>query len=216
MKRKSVLYVVALLLGLLMISDNHLDNSYGDYLFKLIGLSPWTDRDETGIHLPAILGFSLLLIGVSGTVRTYRPRFPKILSSVIIGCIVFVLICPIASEKAMFLLKHNSKGINSLDFSIKDSKCDFQTVESAVKANCSFTIYNYGTEEDVLIKPILIDRNPDFEVDFKDSVVSIAPHRKHLFNVQFDGTQRNGTGLAGTLNKVGIELEVAGVRKKFE
>ncbi|BBH20422.1 hypothetical protein Back11_17670 [Paenibacillus baekrokdamisoli] len=215
MKGKNILYVVILLLGLLMISDNHLDNSFGDYLFKFIGLSPWTDKDETGLHLPALLGFSLLIFGVSCTVRTYRPRFPKILSRVIIGCIAFILICPIVSEKTMFLLKHNSKGINSLDFSMKDSKCNFQTVESDVKANCSFTIYNYGIEEEVLIKPILKDKYPDIE-NFEEHVVNIAPHRKHTFSVQFDGTQRNGTGFAGTLNKVGIELEVAGIRRKFE
>ncbi|MFC5527962.1 hypothetical protein [Cohnella yongneupensis] len=216
MKRKSVLFVVILLLGLLMISKNHLDKSFGDYFFKLIGLSPWTDHDETGLHLPALLGISLLVIGMSVTVRTYRPRYPKILSRVIISCVVFVLICPIVSEKVMFLLKHNSKGINSLDFSTKDSRCNVQTVETAIKANCSFTIFNYGSEEEVIIKPILIDRYSDIDIDVKEHVVSIAPHRKHLFSVQFDGTQKNGTGFAGTFNKVGIELEVSGVRKNIE
>jgi len=216
LKRKSIFFVVILLLGLLMISKNHLDKSLGDYLFKLIGLFPWTDTDETGLHLSAFLGFVLLLFGVSGTVRTYRPRFPKILSRLIIGCIAVVLIFPTVSEKTMFLLKHNSKGIDSLDFSIKDSKCNIQTVESIVKTNCSFTIYNYGTEDEVLIKPILKDRFSDIEIDVKEHVVNIAPHRKHLFSIQFDGTEKNGTGISGTMNKVGVELEVAGIRKKFE
>lgn len=216
MKSKGIINIVILLLGLLMISKDHLDNSFGEYLFKFIGLSPWTDMDKTGLNMPAILGFLLILFGVSGTARTYRHRFPRIFSSLIIGCIAFVLISPIASEKAMFLLKHNSKGIHSFDYSIKDSKCYFQTVESVVKADCSFTIYNYGNEENVLIKPILIHSYSDMDIDVQAHIVSIAPHRKHLFSVQFDGIQRNGIELTGSLDRVGIELEVGGVKKRFE
>ncbi|WP_337103279.1 hypothetical protein [Paenibacillus sp. YIM B09110] len=216
MKQKSVLYIVGLLLGLLMIAKNHLDHSFGEFLFKFIGLSPWTNVDKTGFNLPVIIGFLLILFGVSGTARTYRPRFPIIFSSLIIGCIAFVLISPIASEKAMFLLKHNSKGIHSLDYSIKDSKCYIQTVESVVKSDCSFTIYNYGKEENFMIKPMLMDSYTDMDIDVQAHMVSIAPHRKHLFSVQFDGTQRNENGFGGSLERVGIELEVGGVRKRFE
>lgn len=72
-------------------------------------------------------------------------------------CILFVILFPLATEQFMYLLKHNSKGIESVDLLTKKSNCNFQTTENAVKANCSFTILNYGKEGQVSIRPVLED-----------------------------------------------------------
>lgn len=47
-------------------------------------------------------------------------------------CIVFVILFPLITEQFMFLLKHNSTGIESMDLLTKNSNCNFQTTEKDV------------------------------------------------------------------------------------
>lgn len=82
MKKKTI-FIAAIVSGLLLITNTHLQHPLGDSLFNLVGLSPWTKANQNGLHLPVILGLVILLIGIAGTVRLYRPRYPKVQSRVI-------------------------------------------------------------------------------------------------------------------------------------
>ncbi|WP_217595558.1 hypothetical protein [Cohnella sp. GbtcB17] len=198
--------------SLIFLTKLHLDYSLGDRLFEVLGVSPWTSKEQSGLHITALLGFVLLIIGVVGTVRHYRSKYPKILSRIIIGCFAFTFIYPILIEKIMFLAKHNASGINSID--VKDGRCNFQTVETVVKANCTFTFYNYGKEKSIVVKPIM--KNNDADIEIEERTVSISPHSRVNLGTQFEGKQRNGTGFSGTLNQISIEIMVNGNRKRFD
>lgn len=75
---KRVLFIVMVVVGLLLIVNNHLHYTPGDYLFQWIGVPPWTKGHNTGVHLPVVIGLFLLLIGGIGTIRVYRHKYPKI------------------------------------------------------------------------------------------------------------------------------------------
>lgn len=170
-----------------MLANNHLGHSLGDHLFNALGISPWTKKNQTGLHLSVILGLVLLVVGIIGTKRFYRHKFPKVLSWIIIGCIFFIIIFPIATEKVTFLFKYDKSGLESLDYAKRESRCNFQSEGNKVKANCSFTIFNYGKEGKVTIKPILSDNFAD--IDFETRGLILQPHTKVTVGVEFSGYQ---------------------------
>lgn len=211
--KKGLLYITVLFVGVLLLVRTHLHVSLGDNIFRAIGISPWFGKN-TRIHLPVILGFILLLIGMIGTVNIYKPKYPKILSRIIIGCIAFMLIFPPASEKVMFVLKHNSSGVQSIDYLVENSECHIQTGDRAATAKCSFTFYNYGSENSVTIQPVLEDHFED--LDFEANTVSIIPHSKVGLTAEFNArgydVDRSGTGF---IKGVGIIAEIDGVKKRY-
>jgi hypothetical protein len=207
---KGIYFIVAIVAALFILSNNHLDHSVGDRIFNILGISPWTEKNQSGLHLSVLLGFIILIVGVVGATKYYRPRDPKVLSRIIIGCIAFVFVYPIATEKVMLLIKYNTSGIESVDYSKKNSRCNFQSEGNSVKANCSFTIYNYGDENRITIRPILT------EVEFESRELSIRTHSKVNIGTEFYGKQRNGTGFAGSSQDIEAEIELNGIKKKYK
>ncbi|WP_442600720.1 hypothetical protein [Paenibacillus sp. KN14-4R] len=205
--KKGFYFIIVLMVGLFLLANTHLKSSLGDSLFKAIGLSPWTDKNNTGLFLPAIIGLVLLLIGIVGTVRNFRSKYPKILSRLIMGTIAFFLVFPYVSEGVMFLVKHNSKGIDSID--ISKGNCNFKTEDNHVIANCNFAIFNYGQLDRIAIKPIL--KNDFYEsigIEFEKNILTFDRHSKRTINMQFIGVQRNGSGMSGSIQDVGFELDI--------
>lgn len=183
----------------------------------MLGLPVWITTTATigRIHITVLLGLLLLIVGIVGTVRNYRNRYPKILSRTIIGCLVLIIIYPFMTEKAMFLIKYNSSGIHSLDYTKKDSQCSYTTNSNQVTATCSFTLYNYGIENEVTLKPII---GFDPEIKFYEETVQIAPHSKVQVRSEFYGEQEDGVERSGGGNGIGIglELQVDGQRRRIE
>ncbi|MNP52685.1 hypothetical protein D3C76_1470950 [compost metagenome] len=95
--KKRLLYITVLCIGVLMLVRTHLHVSLGDNIFSTVGISPWIGKN-TKFHLPVILGLIFLLIGLMGTVKIYKPRYPKVLSRIIIACVAVMLIFPLVSE----------------------------------------------------------------------------------------------------------------------
>lgn len=183
----------------------------------MLGLPVWITTTATigRIHITVLLGLLLLIVGIVGAVKHYRNRYPKILSRTIIGCLALIIIYPFITEKAMFLIKYNSSGIHSLDYTKKDSHCSYNTNNNQVTATCTFTLYNYGVADEVRLKPIIDDFVPG--IKFYEETVQIAPHgkvhvRTAFYGEQEDGIQRSG----GVVNGMGLELEVDGQRKRIE
>lgn len=209
-----VYFIIMLSIGVLIVSNTHLDYSMGDILFQAIGLSPWSNGPELRFHYSAVLGILLLVIGIVGTVRQYRHRYPKIFSRLLIGIIIFVYIFPFATEKIMFMVKHNSSGIDSIDYSKKNSSCSYQSDDRKAKANCSLTFFNYGKEVEAVIRPV-IPVGPYNEINFEPRKVSITPNSKLNIGIDFEGQLHDGTSLSGTSQGVSIELVVDGEKRGF-
>ncbi|MEF2245825.1 MULTISPECIES: hypothetical protein [unclassified Paenibacillus] len=219
MKRKGIVYMLIILISLFMLPNNHLNESYGDKLFQSMGIPVWTENNQSGFHLSLLVFLSLLIFGISRTVKLYRPTFPKILSRIILSCIAFILLFPIVSEKMTFMLKKNTTGIYSIDYNKKDSACSFNWEERTVSANCKFTFFNYGKEERIAVKPIFENN----AIDFEEQTFSIAPHDKVSFRAQFDGKYMEGTGRLSELYDLhiselrgfGVEVQAGDEWKQF-
>jgi hypothetical protein len=41
-----------------------------------------TGKDNTGLHLPVLIGLFLLLTSIVGSVKYFRPQYPKILNGI--------------------------------------------------------------------------------------------------------------------------------------
>ncbi len=198
--------LIAIVLALFLVSQNHLKHSFGDSIFKTIGFSPWTNEGNLGLHLPVIIGIILFIIGFIGAARYYRSRCPKISSRLVIGCIAFFLVFPFITEGVMFLVKYNSNGIDSID--ISSGKCSFKSEENIVTADCSFTLFNYGEVNKIAINPILPNYLDDADIEFERIVIPLDKHRRMTFGFPFKGMQRNGSGFTGSIQEVGFEVVV--------
>ncbi|MDQ0088740.1 hypothetical protein J2T12_002150 [Paenibacillus anaericanus] len=204
--KKGYFYIAAILVALLLLPFHHLGYSLGDSIFKAVGLSPWSKINNTGFHLPAIIGILLLIVGTSGTVKFYKPKYPKILRRIIIGCCVFFIVVPYVSEGTMYLLKHNSNEIDSID--VADLKCRYKTDEgNSVIADCTFELYNYGKAEKISLKPVLNNEFKQFE--FQSNTLSLDSHSKLNMSMQFNGIQKDeSVVVSGSLGEVYLDLEI--------
>ncbi|SMF92447.1 hypothetical protein SAMN05661091_5828 [Paenibacillus uliginis N3/975] len=190
--------------------------SFGDDLFRWIGISPWTDGKSRGLHLPVLFGFLLLIFGVVGASRIYQSRYPKIMSRLIIGCVAFIMIFPFITENLFFLTKFNSTGVSSVAFSKKDSQCNYETEDKTVKIKCQLNLYNYGKEHSITIRPLLDDGFMQFEIE--PQTISLVPHNQSNRSMVFYGKimNRDISSAGGWRNSVGVEIEKDGVKKRFE
>lgn len=205
-------------MGLLFISNQHLGYSFGDDLFRWAGISPWTKEGNYGLHLPVITGLILLMVGILRVVRMYRPRYPKIMSRVMIGCVAWIVIFPFISEFVMYVVNYNSSGITSVAYSRKDSKCDYRTENEAILARCQIQIYSYGTEQQVMVRPLSLDIGGKM-VDFEPKVVAVRPRGVVQVEETFEGFLDQpdpSYSMSGGTNEPGIELIVDGRSKQVK
>jgi hypothetical protein len=183
-----------IVLAVLFLIPLHFGYALGDLLFRIFGFSPWTNGDD-GFYLTFILSSVLAIWGIKGVLKYYRPEHRKILKRTVIGCIILILLFPMLVEKAMFMIRHNTTGLASIEYSNKKSKCSFQTEEDQVKANCSFTLYNYGNLTTITLKPVLKNSSSAFQFDPKE--ISISPHSRVTLGMPFFAKRSNGNSLYG-------------------
>ncbi|UVI29568.1 hypothetical protein [Paenibacillus spongiae] len=214
MRRKEALFFVLILIGLLLISNTHLGYSFGDSIFRAVGIPPWTNAEyDSGLHISVNVGLLAIVAGCIGAVKFYQVRFPKIRSRIILSCIAFVFLFPFVTENAMILLKYNSGSISSVDYSKKNSQCSYQSEEANVKADCTVTLINYGKEKDVTVRHYLIRGTA--KIEFEPMTITLPPHQKVGVGAAFKGKLSEGTGFSGWSNEIGIEIEVNGEKKRY-
>ncbi|MFC5528301.1 hypothetical protein [Cohnella yongneupensis] len=208
--RKPSLFFIAIVIAMLLMTNHYMNYSVGDSLFRFIGTSPWTEGDSTGMHLPVVLGLILIVVGIAGASKAYKPTYPKIVSRIIIGCILFSFLYPWATEKAAFIIKHNATGMDSFDYSKKDSSCTIRSDKpnnNQLTANCSFTIFNYGNESQLTVRPIV---SSEADLQFEAKKIMIPSHTKVNVGAMFDGVQNRGTGFSGTVSNIELVIESVG------
>lgn len=216
--KSKILSISAIIVGLLFVSYHHLGYSFGDDLFRWAGLSPWTQRDRYGLHLPVIAGLILLTVGILWVSRIYRPRYPKILGRVLIGCVAWIVVFPFVTEHVMYLVKFNSSGISSVSYSKKDSKCDYRTENDVILAQCQIHIYSYGNERQVAVRPLNLDIGDEM-VNFEPKVIAVRPRDKVKVNETFEGSvgpPDSSFSMSGGAREPGIELTVGGRSKQIK
>ncbi|MCQ6561105.1 hypothetical protein [Paenibacillus mendelii] len=214
MRRKEFLFFILILVGLLLIANHHLGYSFGDDIFREIGIPPWTNTEyDSGIHISVIAGLIMLAVGYFGAVKHYQLRFPKIRSRIVLSGIVFVWLFPWVSENLMILFHYNSTTISSVAYSKKGSQCSYQSEEASVEADCSISLINYGKEKSVTVRPYLI--RAATMIEFEPMTFTLPPHTRINMGTTFNGRQIDGTGFSGWSREIGIELEVDGKKKRY-
>lgn len=209
---RKILFIVMGVVGLLLIVNNHLKHALGDYLFQWVGISPWTkEESDTGVHLPVVIGLTLLVAGGIGTVRVYRAQYPKIQSRFIISCIVVIILFPIATERFMFLVHRNTTGVESLDIAVKKSQCQIRTLDGEIKAYCSVSVFNYGNEAQLTLKPLF---EPDL-IHFQETTIPIVPHSRGVYGAEFQVSSEQGGSTWNGFTRQGMEIKISGDKKAF-
>jgi len=216
--KAKILSITAIIVGLLFVSNQHLGYSFGDDLFRWAGISPWTKNGNYGLHLPAVAGLALLIIGVLWLTRIYRPLYPKIMSRVLLACVAWLIIFPFVSKSVMYVVNFNSSGITTVDYSRKDGKCEYYTENEAVMARCQIQIYSYGTERQVSLRPLGIEVGGKM-IDFEPKVVTVRPRGQMQIDETFEGfldRPDSSFTMSGGTNKPGIELAVGDRSKQVK
>jgi len=206
---KGFLFLGILFLGIFLVANHHLGYSVGDSVFRAIGIPPWSR--ENGLHYSAITGIIFLIVGYLGTTIYYLPRYKKIRSRVIIGCILFVWVFPFLSKTFMFSVHYNAT--NAIGYAPNQTKCSYisdEASETGVTASCSFILFNYGKSSEVSIRPI-----EDPTIEFKAERISLSAHSKNWFHLAFTGEQKVGNGYSGHSDMPEIEIVASGKVMRF-
>jgi hypothetical protein len=207
------IYLGATFVGIVLISMHHLGRSFGDEIFLFLGLSPWVQMDGGSWHPPVIFGILLLIVGIRGAARSYDH--PKLAKRLIIGCILFAMVSPTVSKGVMFTVKYFASGISSLDYAKEGSSCSTVQYSEDVKqltTICTFTVYNYGEETNVRIRPIRLMNDETIEFDFQS--VELIPHQKNSVTAEYRIYARDSMAFySGRSNEIGAELELFGETK---
>jgi hypothetical protein len=154
---KGWLYILFLLSSLVFMGITHRGSMAGDYIFRVIGIPPWSDPvTNLGLHYSVIFGLVMLILSGSLTIRHFRKRYTRYVGRIVwISCIIFIKIYPFLTEQVYYLAHMNKTGIEAVDLLKKDSRCMYGTQEDNVTIQCTIRIINYGGQnENMWIRPI--------------------------------------------------------------
>lgn len=224
MKRfKGWLYILFLLSSLIFIGVPHSGSIAGDYIFRIIGIPPWSNPvTNQGAHYSTIFGIIMVIISGNLTIKYYKKRYNNYVGrTVVISCLLFIYVYPLLTEQIYYLAYRNQQGLEVVDFLKKDSHCMYNTQEDVVSMQCSIRLINYGGHnENLSIRPI-IQEYGDFkgvwsvaEVQFHE--ISLKPRTNQVYNIHFDSKSDDRIadyGASGSTDSFGIELLQEGQRK---
>ncbi|NMO97184.1 hypothetical protein [Paenibacillus lemnae] len=215
MKKVKFVYIISALLGMFLFAPAHLGYSTGDHFFEWLGVPAWIETGGSGrLHLTAIIGLLLLVTGIIGIGSMYESVYPKIRSRVILGCIAVLFIFPYVTEYTMYVFKFNASGISSVDYSFRDSKCDYHYGEQKAKARCSLRIYNYGKAQEVHIRPI--DDLDDTNIVYEYKTLDLPRRSNQLYtNLVFEGQLAEDISGSGWSSKAGVEIVADGSAQQY-
>lgn len=223
-RNKAILYILLLVLSLAFLAIDHRGIQTGDYLFRLVGLSPWSNASSnTGLHYSVIIGFILLLISGRLVISHFRKKYDKVGRKVVICCIAFFLFVPILTRWSLVAVNLNHSGIIALDYSMKDYKCSYKYNSRAnndekVMVQCTIKIYNYGNEGEVVeVRPILNYYFANNEYDKERMELEYArihvPARSDMtYSMSFSG-ETNLASISGFAREGGVQFRQDGAER---
>lgn len=212
--KKLIAYICLFIFALLFFSIDHRGVLFGDYLFSLGGIPTRSDGDH-GLNFIFILGIILIYASSKLLGKQLKLKYKKVGRKMLLFGIAFLLCFPLLSRTVMFVANANQSGLNVLDYSKKDLKCTYESVEELFSAQCTVKLFNYGNEDEVvLIKPIIensfrfdeFSKNPWESVEYKE--VTIPARSSETYLIVFDSKPTNfsGSGSGGTTSIDGISF----------
>lgn len=215
--KKAMLYIAFLIVSLCFLAVDHRGVVFGDHLFRLVGLPPWSNHDQ-GFHYSVILSMILIFISGNLVIKHFRTRYNKVARKVVIACIIFFIMFPAMTKGTMMLVHYNHSGLAVLDYSKKDYRCSHTTHDDVVSYHCTIKLFNYGNQsETVQIKPI-IERIaaqssdiPAIEIQYKQ--VMLRPRSEATYSIAFESEPTANTSF-GFSKDGGVSFKLDGQEKR--
>lgn len=210
--KKLIAYVCLFIFSLLFFSVDHRGVLFGEYLFRLVGISPWSNGDQ-GLYFPSVFGLIMIYVSVNLLHKQLKLKYKKIKRKMLLFGIAFLLCFPILTRSIMVVANINHSGLTVLDYSKKDYECSYSSYEELFSAQCTVKLFNYGNEDEVvLIKPIIensfrfdeFSNNPWESVEYKK--VTIPARSNDTYLIVFDSKPTNFSGSGGTTTIGGISF----------
>ncbi|WP_339315257.1 hypothetical protein [Paenibacillus sp. FSL R10-2734] len=221
---KGWLYILFLLFSLIFVGITHQGTIVGDYLFRMIGIPPWSEAaTNQGLHYSVIFGIIMLIVSGNLTIKYFKQRYKKYVGrSVILYCIIFIYLYPILTEQLYYLVNVKNEGVKVVDFLEKDSDCMYGTQEDIVKIQCTIRLINYGGQnETVKIRPIFREYGNSQGiwsfVKIQPQEITLLPRSNIKYNIQFESkpdVMIAEFGANGNTNQFGVEFVKDGQKKE--
>ncbi|MWC27563.1 hypothetical protein [Paenibacillus sp. MMS18-CY102] len=212
MRNVSLRYALIILAIMLLFLNHHLGYSIGDSLLRSIGISPWTEGEGEGMHLPAMICTLALVIVVPMALRHYRKRHTRVLRTMLILFIVLQGVYPIVAKNTMFAIRHNTSGAASVDYDRNNISCQYQSSGvGTIPTTCTFKIFNYGNASSVAITPSIFARigYPPKNIVVQPAIVPVVPHTTRTITAVFESSPIEGFEQATfNTNRVALKINI--------
>ncbi|WP_166243040.1 hypothetical protein [Paenibacillus turpanensis] len=187
---KGIGYFLLFCLSLLMLVVDHRGMYFGDFVFKSIGIPPWSKSPGEGIHYPIVFGVLLLVVSGKLFMDYCRGRYPKIGRRAVLSCVILIFAFPTLSYWSTLALNVNRSGLPTLDYSAKDSQCNFNTGKEEVNIRCELQLMNYGSSPmQVGVKPLLQDEFHKYiglsKLKIEHQEVLLPPRSSHRYTLNY-------------------------------
>ncbi|WP_340398063.1 hypothetical protein NST50_15170 [Paenibacillus sp. FSL E2-0202] len=222
-KGKGWIAVLFLLFSLVFVGITHQGTMFGDYLFRTIGIPPWSEpATNHGLHYSAIFGIILLIFSGNLTIMHFKQRYKKYVGrTVILFFIIFYYLYPFLTERLYYFVNMNNEGIEVVDFLEKDSHCMYGTQEDMVEVQCTIRLINYGGKnETIMIRPIFREYgNPQGIWSFAEvqpQEITLLPRsniRHHIYFESKPDARIAEFGADGNTDYFGVEFVKDGQKK---
>lgn len=220
-RRKLIIYSAFFIGSLIFLAIDHRGVSTGDYLFRALGLSPWSDgRNNQGLHYSVVIGIVLLLISGQLLIHHLRTKYDRVGLKIVVFSFIFFILFPVASRWLFVVGNLNSSGLSALDYSSKDYNCSFRYSEDEALYVCTIKLFNYGKQQELVeIKPyfddphsaIIAEASP--KIEYKTIV--IPPRSDSTYTLFFDGLLDHEAKGRGFTSLGGVVLKQDDVEKVF-
>jgi len=218
-KRKAWIYSSTLVASLLFIAVDHRGVSFGDHIFRYVGLPPWSKQDQ-GFHYSVILGIILIFMSGNLVIQHFRKKYKRVARKVVVACILFFVLFPSITKGTLMLVHSNHTGLAVLDYSKKNYSCSQIYLDNLVTYECTIQLFNYGKQvEYVQIKPILVniaDRGseiPTIEIPYEP--IMIPPRSDSTYSISFESKpiDTEGIGISRSIGG-GVRFKQDGQEKR--
>lgn len=132
---------------------------FGDYLLETAGL-PAMSNGNSGFHITGLIVVAAFLLGVILFRQFFNKYKSKFGQRLFIGLIIFVILFQPAYNTAVWLIKSQYPGLQSIEYNKADSICSYSLTPEGDYIDCSCTLkfinYSNGTQE-FQVRPKLLE-----------------------------------------------------------
>ncbi|QAY67674.1 hypothetical protein [Paenibacillus protaetiae] len=154
---KGIVWLLAIMIGLLFAAPHHMSVSLGEQLFGLLGLPAHVPAGGAQFRLEAIIGIVFIIAGMIGVYKVYGKGRISFGIGLWIAIAVCAEIYPHATAKLMTFVYYDADGPRSVAYNPEESSCSLVKREGkTAQAECRLVLYNYGRLSQVTLMPVLV------------------------------------------------------------